>query len=86
MTSIVSQGARYAFLTFCTDLLKCERKMNCIVSRVDQGSIQLACPVTCLNWAFCSLFCVFIEDRTNTKAVLQHETLSILHVNLSVMC
>ena len=51
MTSIGSQGARYAFLTFCTDLLKSERKMNCIVSRVDQGSIQLACPATCLKWA-----------------------------------
>ncbi|CAE7605028.1 UPF1 [Symbiodinium natans] len=36
--------SRYAFLTFCTDLLKSERKMNCVVSRVDQGSIQLACP------------------------------------------
>ncbi|CAE7785970.1 UPF1 [Symbiodinium sp. CCMP2456] len=45
MQSFVKQVcARYAFLTFCADLLKCERKMNCIVSRVDQGSIQLACP------------------------------------------
>eukprot|EP00439_Symbiodinium_sp_Y106_P085122 s539_g27.t1 len=45
MHSFVKQVcARYAFLTFCTDLLKSERKMNCIVSRVDQGSIQLACP------------------------------------------
>eukprot|EP00434_Breviolum_minutum_P022222 symbB.v1.2.019614.t1/scaffold1614.1/size109413/1 len=44
--SLVARQAssRFAFLSFCTELQKSERQMECVVSRIDQGTLHLSCP------------------------------------------